>query len=511
MAKKNLQWNFGFRLVYVLPLVLVLIGFGIFMVFRLRAANADVNGDGLVNITDLSILASNYGKSGQSFAQGDLNGDGSVTVIDLSILASAWGSGTVATSACPSTPTVNIATTDNAQSIVNAHAAGTVYLIKAGIHNNFAVTPHSNDIYCSEVGAILDGGGTTPIAFNGGSASGVTIIGFAHNALLEIRNYHPGASNTDFVGAIENNGNNNSNWLIRYTDIHNNFPVGVTVGVGTQVRDSKLHDNTTLGISSGGNSNITIDHNEFYGNNSSLGVSCGFEAGGVKLSVGTHIIYNNNYSHDNGCDGLWNDLGRNLTNVNNQITNNILIHNGGQQHGSGEHYEISGGPCTISGNYVSGNNYDGDPSNFYVGGQLFISNSFGCNVFNNTVVGSKGIIEVDDTRSECTTTTVDSDEKCPVSGDNVHDNDFYFNGVGLMAGGDCADATTCSHLQNGVSAFGGANIWQNNHYHVPNTGASIFNWPNSTINWTQWRSFGFDTTGTIDTNNTPPAPPAWSL
>lgn len=51
----------------------------------------DVNGDGHVTIADLSILASNYGKSGMTRAQGDLNGDGVVNILDLSILATNWG------------------------------------------------------------------------------------------------------------------------------------------------------------------------------------------------------------------------------------------------------------------------------------------------------------------------------------------------------------------------------------------------------------------------------------
>ena len=51
----------------------------------------DINGDGSVNILDLSILAGHFGGSG-GLAQGDLNGDGKINILDLSILASHWGS-----------------------------------------------------------------------------------------------------------------------------------------------------------------------------------------------------------------------------------------------------------------------------------------------------------------------------------------------------------------------------------------------------------------------------------
>jgi hypothetical protein len=51
----------------------------------------DANGDGVVDVGDLGILAANYGGSGKSWAQGDFNGDGVVDVGDLGILAANYG------------------------------------------------------------------------------------------------------------------------------------------------------------------------------------------------------------------------------------------------------------------------------------------------------------------------------------------------------------------------------------------------------------------------------------
>ena len=408
---------------------------------------------------------------------------------------------TPSTSAC--TGGVRITAGADPQRIVDAHPAGTSYTIGTGTHLGFSVTPQTGDRFCGEPGAILDGRGSTERAFDAfgsGQADNVTVQGAGGKALLQIRNYRPGSDLTDFRGAIEGNNtgecNSSQNWLIRYTDMHHNYPVAITVGDGTQVRDSKLHDNSTLGISSGCNQNITIDHNEIYGNNSSQDVSCNFEAGGVKLSVGDHITFSNNYSHDNGCDGLWNDLGYRSTNSGNKVINNILIHNGGQGHGSGSHYEISGGPCTISGNYARDNNYDGEKSNFFVGGQIFLSNGSGCEVANNTLVGPKGVVLVDDTRSEC------SPSQCSTNNNNIHDNSFYFNGDGLIAGGQC-DSSVCDRMT--------GNRWNNNHYHYPNLSDDVFSWPTDDIDRGQWQRFGFDTNGTFDTNTAPPPPPAWSL
>lgn len=48
----------------------------------------DLNGDNKVTISDLSILLSNFNKTGDA---ADLNGDGKTTIADLSILLSNWG------------------------------------------------------------------------------------------------------------------------------------------------------------------------------------------------------------------------------------------------------------------------------------------------------------------------------------------------------------------------------------------------------------------------------------
>ena len=55
---------------------------------------ADVNGDGIVNIQDLVLVASNLGQTGQSSA--DVNGDGIVNIQDLVRVAGALGQGTAA-------------------------------------------------------------------------------------------------------------------------------------------------------------------------------------------------------------------------------------------------------------------------------------------------------------------------------------------------------------------------------------------------------------------------------
>ncbi|MFI5240708.1 MAG: dockerin type I domain-containing protein [Candidatus Saccharimonadia bacterium] len=75
-------------------IVLAVVG-GIYFLFFSRAASCtqagDVNCDGVVNILDLSAMASNWASSNSTWSTGDLNGDGKVNITDLSILASNWG------------------------------------------------------------------------------------------------------------------------------------------------------------------------------------------------------------------------------------------------------------------------------------------------------------------------------------------------------------------------------------------------------------------------------------
>jgi len=94
--KKNLPsiWvRSNARLIAVI-FVLVFASVGYILITQSRAATtltADFNNDNIVNVFDLSILASNWGKTGATKATGDTNGDGAVNIFDLSKLAGEWG------------------------------------------------------------------------------------------------------------------------------------------------------------------------------------------------------------------------------------------------------------------------------------------------------------------------------------------------------------------------------------------------------------------------------------
>lgn len=56
----------------------------------------DTTGDGIVDFSDLLVLAQNYGKSNRTWSQGDLNGDAVVNFDDLLILAQHYGTSLLA-------------------------------------------------------------------------------------------------------------------------------------------------------------------------------------------------------------------------------------------------------------------------------------------------------------------------------------------------------------------------------------------------------------------------------
>ncbi|MEQ9454678.1 MAG: hypothetical protein RLN76_08840 [Phycisphaeraceae bacterium] len=52
----------------------------------------DANGNGVVDLVDLSVLAANFDTTDSAWSLGDFSGDGFVDLIDLSLLASNFGS-----------------------------------------------------------------------------------------------------------------------------------------------------------------------------------------------------------------------------------------------------------------------------------------------------------------------------------------------------------------------------------------------------------------------------------
>jgi hypothetical protein len=118
--------------------VFVFVGFGSLFVFFSRAATltADINGDGSVNILDLSLLLSSYNQTSGACltaqnATCDLNADNSVNIFDLSILLTNYGTTSVmlnppTISLNSSTKTISWSTVANATSYKGSIASAPV-------------------------------------------------------------------------------------------------------------------------------------------------------------------------------------------------------------------------------------------------------------------------------------------------------------------------------------------------------------------------------------------------
>ena len=55
------------------------------------ALPGDANGDGNVDVNDLTVVLTNFGRTGMTWSQGDFNGDGAVNVNDLTIMLTNFG------------------------------------------------------------------------------------------------------------------------------------------------------------------------------------------------------------------------------------------------------------------------------------------------------------------------------------------------------------------------------------------------------------------------------------
>jgi parallel beta-helix repeat protein len=298
---------------------------------------------------------------------------------------------------------VPIGVGDVAQKVVDAHPAGTTYLIKAGTHlRNFSVQPRTGDTFCGEPGAVLDGGRSLKSAFFGG-ASEVTLDS------LTVRDYASGRQ-----GAAIQPETHASGWVVRNVSALHNGWAGLLGADGMRILGGHYNDNDQLGI--GGNAATGIlldgldgDSNTFDGpelaRNHSLHAACNWEAGGMKWDVG-QVTIRNAHVHDNDCRGLWADI-----NARNALIEHNLVED---NFAEGIYYEISR-DAVIRDNRVYGNGLRG--AGWYWDGGITVASSSNVEVYGNRLSGNYNGI---------TGTQQDRPDSTPpahlLDGLNVHDN-----------------------------------------------------------------------------------------
>ena len=269
---------------------------------------------------------------------------------------------------------VPIGVGDVAQRIVDAHPAGTTYLIKAGTHlRNFSVQPRSGDTFCGEPGAVLDGGRSLKSAFFGG-ASGVTLDS------VTVRDYASGRQ-----GAAIQPETHASGWLVRNVSALHNGWAGLLGADGMRILGGHYNDNDQLGI--GGNAATGIlldgldgDPNTFDGpelaRNRCLHEACDWESGGMKWDVG-QVTIRNAHAHDNDYRGLWADI-----NARNALIEHNLVEG---NRAEGIFYEISQ-DAVIRNNQVYRNGLRG--AGWYWDGGITVASSSNVEIYGNRLSGN---------------------------------------------------------------------------------------------------------------------------
>jgi parallel beta-helix repeat protein len=313
-----------------------------------------------------------------------------------------------------------IGISDDAQRVVDAHPAGTTYLVKSGIHqNNFSVQPKSGDTFCGEPGAVLDGGRALATAFSGG-ATNVTLDS------ITVQNYASAKQ-----GAAIQPESHAGGWLVRNVSALHNGWAGLLVADGMHILGGHYNDNDQLGIGGNEATGIVLDGLDSDPNtidgpemarNHTLHASCLWEAGGMKWDFG-QVTIRNAYVHDNDCRGLWADINAHDT----LIENSLIEHNKAE----GIAYEISHG-AVIRNNRIYDNGYVA--SGWYWDGGVTIEASFDVEVYGNRLSGNyNGITGVQQDRPDSTPPAHLLDHVY------VHDNVICATGGGGHATGVVAD------------------------------------------------------------------------
>ena len=275
---------------------------------------------------------------------------------------------------CAVSGAVPIGTGDDAQTVVNAHGAGTTYVVKAGVHErNFSVRPRSGDTFCGEPGAVLDGGRSLQFAFSG-QATNVTLDS------ITVQDYNTGRQR----GAIQPD-THASGWVVRNVSALRNYWAGLMAADGMKILGGHYNDNDQLGISGNAATGVlldgldgdptTLDGPEL-ARNHTLHAPCDYEAGGMKWDVG-QVTIRNVHAHHNDCRGLWADI-----NAHDALIEHNLVED---NHAEGVFYEISR-DAVIRNNRIYRNG--ARASGWYWDGGVTVAASFNVEVYGNHLSGN---------------------------------------------------------------------------------------------------------------------------
>jgi parallel beta-helix repeat protein len=368
---------------------------------------------------------------------------------------------------------VPVVPTSDVQALLNLYPLGTTFCFQAGTYvlKSFVV-PKSYDSLIGLPGAVLTGLDTYAGGIKGyGGSTGnhhVTVRGFI------VEHFLNDWTDAGFRAPIIPG----ESWIIENNVVRYNSQAGIGASNGSVIRGNNIHHNGRIGITGGPVSNVLIESNEIAFNNTGS-YDVGVHAGGVKI-VGSYagssnIVFRGNWVHDNTGRGLWMDTNvRNVTFETNTIENNTS---------HGIFYETSW-DAVIRNNVVRNNAAEYAGKSCAWGAQIHVIDSQNVEIYGNTVMssdGSNGICAVDIDR------TVAASTSNKVANLYVHDNIVKMrlpSTIGLVGRLSSYDASA-------------NNRFANNTYYVTDTTTNAWVWKGDRVSWSQWRSYGNDTTGTL--------------
>jgi parallel beta-helix repeat protein len=255
------------------------------------------------------------------------------------------------------------------------------------------------------------------------------------------------------------------NWRIENNEIRLSHGIGICAGSGTMVRGNKGHHQGQMGVCGGGKKIVFKDN--VVAHNNTEGFVGGWEAGGSKWIGTTKLLVRNNRFTGNLGPGLWTDT----NNVRTRYIGNRIEHNAGP----GIYHESSSA-ALIRDNVVVGN---GKGAGGWDRAGILIGASNHVEVFDNVV-----------RRNGWGIFAKQHGESPLVSQLFVHDN------LIVMCDGSTGVELGVGIPENGIYSSRG-NRFERNHYRVGTSKTTWWTWLQDGRTWSEWRSYGHDTKGTV--------------
>jgi parallel beta-helix repeat protein len=263
-------------------------------------------------------------------------------------------------------------------------------------------------------------------------------------------------------------GAKGSNWLIVDVEVSGVHGVGIRTGDQTVIRNAYIHHNGQLGISVSGGTGVVVEDSRIAHNNTA-GFLWEWEAGGVKATNCTDVVFRGNSVHDNNGPGLWADIDC----VNTLYEDNVVVDNAGP----GIYHEISG-RAVVRHNVVERNG--SDDSSWLWGAGILVAASSDVEVYENTVTDNgNGIAGIQQDRG------IGRYGERLLTGLNVHHNTVRLGQGRVGIAEDVGDESVFNDRNN---------RFESNTY-IEAAGYRYF-WENSRMKRAGWIAAGQDTLGT---------------